>query len=140
MALLPPAVVGPLSECSSRIRVQGQMIGASVDLYSNGSHVGSGTATWTDQSFKLDPGKTLVPGANGWCVCHNFERPIPEWKELRSALSNYLRHFREVHTSLTADVIHAAISVKLALCPSVSFDVSTEVGLYVSSTSIFFAA
>jgi len=64
MALLPPAVVGPLSECSSSVRVQGQLIGATVDLYSNGAHVGSGTATWTDQSVKLDPGKTLAPGAN----------------------------------------------------------------------------
>ena len=45
-----------------------------------------------------------------WFVCHNFERPIPEWKELRLALSNYLRRFRGVHTSLTADVIHATIS------------------------------
>jgi len=64
MALLPPAVVGPLSECSSSVRVQGQLIGTTVDLYSNGAHVGSGTATWTDQSFKLDPGKTLAHGAN----------------------------------------------------------------------------
>jgi hypothetical protein len=44
--------------------VQGQLIGATVDLYSSGAHVGSGTATWTDQSFKLDPGKTLAPSAN----------------------------------------------------------------------------
>jgi hypothetical protein len=64
MALLPPVVVGPLSECSSSVRVQGQLIGATVDLFSNGAHVGTGTATWTDQSFKLSPGKTLAPGAN----------------------------------------------------------------------------
>ncbi|HEY2907530.1 MAG TPA: hypothetical protein VGJ29_16630 [Vicinamibacterales bacterium] len=63
MALLPPAVVGPLSECSSRVRVQGQLIGATVDLFSNGSNVGSGVASWTDQVFPLAPGKTLVPGA-----------------------------------------------------------------------------
>jgi hypothetical protein len=64
MALLPIAVVGPLSECSSSVRVQGQLIGATVDLFSNGAHVGSGTATWTDQSFNLSPGKTLAPSAN----------------------------------------------------------------------------
>jgi hypothetical protein len=63
MPLLPPAVVGPLSECSSRVRVQGQLIGANVDIFSNGAHVGTGTATWTDQSFPLLPGKTLSPGA-----------------------------------------------------------------------------
>jgi hypothetical protein len=62
MALLPPVVVGPLSECSSSVRVQGQLIGAVIDLFSNGAHVGKGTATWTDQSFKLSPGKTLTPG------------------------------------------------------------------------------
>src|SRR5437870_10477161 len=63
MALLPPAVVGPLSECSSRVRIQGQLIGATVDLFSNGAHVGSGVATWTDQVFPLAAGKTLAPGA-----------------------------------------------------------------------------
>src|ERR1700704_119964 len=60
MSLLPPAVIGPLLKCHSSIRVQGQLIGAIIDLYSNGS----GTVTWTDQSFKLDPGKTLAPGTN----------------------------------------------------------------------------
>ncbi len=60
MALLPPAVVGPLSECSSSVRVQGQLIGATIDVYSNGAHVATGTATWTDQAFKLLPGKTLA--------------------------------------------------------------------------------
>jgi hypothetical protein len=64
MPLLPPAVVGPLSECSSRVRVQGQLIGATVDVYSNGAHVASGTATWPDQVFSLFPGKMLAPGAN----------------------------------------------------------------------------
>jgi hypothetical protein len=64
MALLPPAVVGPLSECSSRVRVQGQLIGATVDVYSNGVHVATGTATWTDQVFPLLAGKTLAPGDN----------------------------------------------------------------------------
>lgn len=62
MALLPPSIVGPLSECSSRVRVQGQLIGATVDIYSSGAHVATGTATWTDQIFPLSPGKTLAPG------------------------------------------------------------------------------
>ncbi|HEV2392759.1 MAG TPA: hypothetical protein VG146_10400 [Verrucomicrobiae bacterium] len=63
MVLLPPVVVGPLSECSSRVKVQGQLIGVTVDIYSNGAHVATGTATWTDQTFPLLPGKTLAPGA-----------------------------------------------------------------------------
>ena len=62
MALLPPAVVGPLSECSSSVRVQGQLIGATVDIYSNNVHVANGVATWTDQVFPLSPGQTLPPG------------------------------------------------------------------------------
>lgn len=64
MALLPPAVIGPLSECSSRVKVQGQLIGATVDLFANGIHVGGGVATWTDQVFPLTGGATLAPGSN----------------------------------------------------------------------------
>ena len=30
MALLPPRVIGPLSECSTRVRVQAQLTGATV--------------------------------------------------------------------------------------------------------------
>jgi hypothetical protein len=62
MALLPPAVVGPLSECSSTVKVQGQLIGATVNVFSNGVHVATGTASWTDQTFPLLPGKHLSPG------------------------------------------------------------------------------
>ena len=64
MALLPPVVVGPLSECSSRVRVQGQLIGATVDIFANGVHVGGGVATWSDQVFPLSGGATLAPGSN----------------------------------------------------------------------------
>src|ERR1017187_1327557 len=64
MALLPPAVIGPLSECSSSVRVQGQLIGATVHLVANGVPVGSGVATWTDQVFPLAGGAALAPGAN----------------------------------------------------------------------------
>jgi hypothetical protein len=64
MALLPPAVIGPLSECSSRVRVQGQLIGATVSLFANGVHVGGGPATWSDEVFALSGGATLAPGAD----------------------------------------------------------------------------
>jgi hypothetical protein len=64
MTLLPPAVIGPLSECSSSVRVQGQLIGATVRLVANGVPVGSGVATWTDQVFPLAGGAALAPGAN----------------------------------------------------------------------------
>ena len=61
MALLPPVVVGPLSECSSHVRVQGQLTGATVDLFANpGGHVGSGVATWSDQVFALNGGVVLA--------------------------------------------------------------------------------
>jgi len=64
MALLPPVVVGPLSECSSHVRVQGQLTGATVDLFANpGGHVGSGVATWSDQVFALNGGVVLAAGA-----------------------------------------------------------------------------
>ena len=64
MALLPLVVVGPLSVCSSSVRVQGQIIGATVNLFSNGLNVGTGIATWTDQIFPLPGGVTLAAGAN----------------------------------------------------------------------------
>jgi len=64
MALLPPAVIGPLSECSSSVRVQGQLIGATINLLANGAPVGGGVANWTDQEFPLTAGTVLASGAN----------------------------------------------------------------------------
>ena len=62
MSLLPPVVVGPLSVCSSSVRVQGQLIGATVDLFQDGANVGGGVATWPDQVFNLKSGVTLKAG------------------------------------------------------------------------------
>ena len=53
MALLPPRVIGPLSECSTVVRVQGQLTGAKVTVFADGVVVGSGMATWSDQNFPL---------------------------------------------------------------------------------------
>lgn len=63
MALLAPRVVAPLSECSSMVRVQGQVTGSTVELFADGNPAGSGVATWADQLFALTPGVTLAPGA-----------------------------------------------------------------------------
>ena len=63
MALLPPRVDGPLSECSSSVRVEGQITGATVELYLTGhpGSVGGGVATWSDQTFPLFGGVHLTP-------------------------------------------------------------------------------
>ena len=53
MALLPPHVIGPLSECSGSVRVQGQLSGSTVAIFADGIAVGSGLATWSDQIFSL---------------------------------------------------------------------------------------
>ncbi|MBA3249765.1 MAG: DUF1929 domain-containing protein [Geodermatophilaceae bacterium] len=53
MALLPPRVIGPLSECSSRVRVQGQFTGATVTVLADGVPVGTGVASWSDDVFSL---------------------------------------------------------------------------------------
>lgn len=53
MALLPPSVKGPLSVCSSRVRVEGQLTGATVEIYAGGTLVGAGTATSPGQTFTL---------------------------------------------------------------------------------------
>ena len=62
MALLPPRVIGPLSECSTRVRVQAQLTGATVTVFANGAPVASGVATWSDQTFLLTT--PLLPGQN----------------------------------------------------------------------------
>ena len=64
MPLLPPTVVGPISACNSSVRVQGQNIGANVDLFESGSSspIGGGVATWSDQAFPLNSGVQLTAG------------------------------------------------------------------------------
>jgi Bacterial Ig domain len=62
MALCSPSVVGPISPCVNSVRVQNQLVGSTVTVLRNGSKVASGPATWTDQTFDLDPGVTLNPG------------------------------------------------------------------------------
>jgi hypothetical protein len=62
MALLPPTVVGPLSECSSHVRVEGQLTGSTVDLFANGAPVESAVASWSNQVFPLSAGVTLAAG------------------------------------------------------------------------------
>jgi hypothetical protein len=53
MALLSPRIIGPLSECSGSVRVQGQLTGSTVTIFANGAVVGTGTAAWPDQTFPL---------------------------------------------------------------------------------------
>lgn len=53
MALIPPRVVGPLSECSERVLVKGQVSGADVEVFANGSQVAGGTASGGTDSFSL---------------------------------------------------------------------------------------
>lgn len=62
MALLPPRVKGPLSECSTKVRVQGQIPGADVEIVEVGSGniIASTTATSSDQIYTLTT--SLSPG------------------------------------------------------------------------------
>ena len=53
MPLLSPRVIGPLSECSGSVRVQGQFTGSTVSVYAAGVLVAQGVATWSDQTFPL---------------------------------------------------------------------------------------
>src|SRR5258708_20608442 len=64
MPLLSPRVVGPLSECSSSVHVEGQITGATVRLFISGqaASIGGGTAGWSDQDFPLNANVTLTPG------------------------------------------------------------------------------
>ncbi|MBM3734254.1 MAG: DUF1929 domain-containing protein [Acidobacteria bacterium] len=60
MPLLPPRVVGPLSECSGRVRVQGQLTGSTVKVFAGANVVAQGVASWSDQTFALTT--PLAPG------------------------------------------------------------------------------
>lgn len=62
MALLPPRVIGPLSECSTGVRVQGQLTGSTVTVYADGAMVAQGTAYGPDLILPLNAGATLGPG------------------------------------------------------------------------------
>jgi outer membrane protein assembly factor BamB len=57
-------VIGPLLECSGSVRVEGQITGASVELFMTGhaATIGGGTAGWSDQDYPLNAGVTLTPG------------------------------------------------------------------------------
>ncbi len=62
MALCEPTVVGPVSELTVSIRVQGQLAGATVTVLAQGSNprvVADGTATSADQRFTLTAGEHL---------------------------------------------------------------------------------
>jgi hypothetical protein len=62
MALLPPRVIGPLSECSTGVRVQGQLTGSTVTVFANGALVAQGTGSGPDQIFALISGASLSGG------------------------------------------------------------------------------
>ena len=63
MALLPPRVIGPLSECSTGVRVQGQLTGSTVTVDADGVQVAQDTALWADQIITLAGGASLAIGA-----------------------------------------------------------------------------
>ena len=62
MALLPPRVIGPLSVCSTGVRVQGQLTGSTVSVFANAGLVAQGIASGPDQVFPLNPGASLGAG------------------------------------------------------------------------------
>jgi hypothetical protein len=53
MALIPPRIVGPLSECSDHVIVRGQVSGAQVEVYAGGDVVASGSASGGSDLFSL---------------------------------------------------------------------------------------
>jgi len=63
MALFPPQVIVPLSECSSQIHLQGQLTHSVVIVLADGVEIAGGEATGPDQWFQLRPGARLAPGA-----------------------------------------------------------------------------
>ena len=69
MSILPPRVIGPLSPCSSRIRLQGQFSGATIEVFADDELVISPCeASGPDEFFDLDPGESLPPLSVVWAV------------------------------------------------------------------------
>jgi hypothetical protein len=64
LPLLPPTVIGPISVCNSSVRVQGQNVGSTVQLFQTGNPapIGGGVATLSDQVFGLNGGIQLAAG------------------------------------------------------------------------------
>jgi hypothetical protein len=63
MLLSPPTFVEPVSVCSRRVRLSGQVKDAIVEVVGGGGRpVGKWKADWPDQLFDLDPAITLVAG------------------------------------------------------------------------------
>src|SRR5262245_31169533 len=52
--LLPPRVTVPLSECSGRVEVQGQVAGATVRVLADGNVVAEGPSLFPQAVFELD--------------------------------------------------------------------------------------
>ncbi|WP_426562054.1 hypothetical protein ACPPVT_16315 [Angustibacter sp. McL0619] len=63
----PPNITEPLSSCSRRVRLDGMVRAAVVDLRGTaGRQLGRWTATWPDELFDFDPGVQLRPGELVW--------------------------------------------------------------------------
>jgi hypothetical protein len=62
VAPLPPKVVGPVSELSTSILVEGQVTGATVTVYEDNTQVAGGPAPSASFAFPLLPNKTLTAG------------------------------------------------------------------------------
>lgn len=61
MPPLPPRVLGPLSECSTRVRVQGQVTGSTVTIFADGDVVAKAQASGPDEWLPLDSDVRLQP-------------------------------------------------------------------------------
>jgi hypothetical protein len=56
MVLFSPRIIGPLSECSTGVRVQGQLTGSTVQVFANGALVAQGTAFDLTRSLRSSHG------------------------------------------------------------------------------------
>jgi hypothetical protein len=52
-----------LSECSTGVRVQGQLTASTVTVFADGVQVAQDTASWADQTLMLPGGASLAAGA-----------------------------------------------------------------------------
>jgi len=81
MNLIPPRVLGPLSECSRHVLYENAIIGATVVLLrtrgGKTEKVGTATATRSSGIVAIDPAETLLGGDHITCSQHNSDGASP---------------------------------------------------------------
>jgi hypothetical protein len=99
MPLLPPNVLGPISECNQQLIVAGMLTGATVSIFSGQTQIGGGVASSGRQRFELNAPLTAGEGVHaGQEISGETSAPVPQnaWTEVQPAPSDLSSSFVHV--------------------------------------------